>query len=807
MPDGSFSRVEFSPWHVRSFDPNDTAFDSDSPERSDWYERRMNPANPRFVAFNTPENVRAAKEIETHGNTPSLTILDSLGREVIAIAHNRLKDTTGAMKDEKYLTFTKLDAEGKPLWIRDARKNLVMQYINPPKANNDPSDTLSITSAPCYDIAGNLLFSRYSYDALYRLIEASGRESVTTLGPPSQTMASEQVDFPIVIPGALRKYTQQYTYDAVGNFKRIQHVAESSGSWTRDYAYAFEDITKPASNRLWQTWTGGDRINAVTYRYDSHGNMLNAANIAPAKSIRWDYRDMIHFLDLEGGGLAFYNYGADKQRTRKRLEKDGTVEERIDLGGLEIYRKFRNGTLVEEIESVHVMEGQQRVLLIDDVLQTDKAKLKTGALYRYQYSNHLGSAALELDDKAQIISYEEFHPYGTTAYCAGRSAAEVSLKRYRYTGKERDEETGFGYYGVRYYVPHLGRWTAVDPLGIKNGVSLYVYVQNAPTNLIDPNGAEDTPPAKPLGLGDHIRVGLIVAGAMLSIEFMSVTHETPEQFGKDMLDKGEQILVTPIVTLYGPNGMFAKAGEKLADRASGLPDKDYVTKEEHDRQLSAIISVGGSLFPGFASGVPSALGPALVTSEGITFAPAAAATRLAVPVGAGAIAIAASTGGGGGKPKPKGLGKKPGEPGEWLDDLAGGENMSNDAARYQEQITKRPANQTYYVNGRSFDGFEPGKGGQRGTLLEAKHLGDEGRFAKAFENMKKGNFSDLKHLIDRGENILEQAKAQVRAAEGTGARIEWRVSGQRAEEALNMLFENDPELKGRITVGYEEFVK
>ena len=43
---------------------------------------------------------------------------------------------------------------------------------------------------------------------------------------------------------------------------------------------------------------------------------------------------------------------------------------------------------------------------------------------------------------AQIISYEEYYPYGSTSYQAGRSAAEVSLKRYRYTGMERDEETG-----------------------------------------------------------------------------------------------------------------------------------------------------------------------------------------------------------------------------------------------------------------------------------------------------------------------------------------------------------------------------
>jgi hypothetical protein len=136
----------------------------------------MNPANPRFAEFNTPENVRAAKAAEAHGNTPALTILDNLGREVISITHNRVKDAAGTLTDEKYLNFTKLDAEGKPLWIRDARKNLVMQYIAPAKANIDPSDVMPIKSVPCYDIAGNLLF-QHSMDAgdRWMLNDAAGK--------------------------------------------------------------------------------------------------------------------------------------------------------------------------------------------------------------------------------------------------------------------------------------------------------------------------------------------------------------------------------------------------------------------------------------------------------------------------------------------------------------------------------------------------------------------------------------------------------------------------------------------------------
>lgn len=164
-PDGSYSRVEFSPWHVSSYDSNDTAYNTNPDQQSDWYQRRTDPAHPLFTDFNTPEHQRAASQTEDHADTPATVLLDSLGREVISIAYNRVKDNTGTLLDEKYLTFTKLDAEGKPLWIRDARGNLVMQYntpIKPTRSVDEPDplkpENIPAASVPAYDIAGNLLF-------------------------------------------------------------------------------------------------------------------------------------------------------------------------------------------------------------------------------------------------------------------------------------------------------------------------------------------------------------------------------------------------------------------------------------------------------------------------------------------------------------------------------------------------------------------------------------------------------------------------------------------------------------------------
>src|SRR5262249_27482738 len=112
-------------------------------------------------------------------------LLDSLGREVVSIAHNRIPSDTPEFTntplldrpwlDQKYATFTRLDAEGKPLWIRDARGNLVMQYIAPPVSNNQPTDPVA-GFVPCYDLAGSLLF-QHSMDAgdRWMLNDAAGK--------------------------------------------------------------------------------------------------------------------------------------------------------------------------------------------------------------------------------------------------------------------------------------------------------------------------------------------------------------------------------------------------------------------------------------------------------------------------------------------------------------------------------------------------------------------------------------------------------------------------------------------------------
>ncbi|MDP3597047.1 MAG: RHS repeat-associated core domain-containing protein, partial [Nitrospirota bacterium] len=103
----------------------------------------------------------------------------------------------------------------------------------------------------------------------------------------------------------------------------------------------------------------------------------------------------------------------------------------------------------------------------------------------------LGSVALELDETAQIVGCEEFHPYGTTAYHLVGSV-RATAKRYRYTGMERDEETRLSYHNARYLIPWLGRWGSTDPIGLEGGGNIYSYSQGDPIGLLDNAGTQST---------------------------------------------------------------------------------------------------------------------------------------------------------------------------------------------------------------------------------------------------------------------------------------------------------------------------
>ncbi len=360
---------------------------------------------------------------------------------------------------------------------------------------------------------------QYTYDPLYRLIEATGRENIGQSTFDFKPRHGDYRDYPYVGAAhlgdleALRNYTERYEYDSVGNFRRMIHRAEN-GDWTRHYIYDESSLIESGreNNRLTRTHlrASGHPL-AEPYLYDAHGNITQMPHLP---EMRWDFMDRLAASSrqvVKDGRpeTTFYVYDAAGQRARKVTESQDGVRknERLYVAGYEVFREFKTsgGKLTLERETLHVMDDQQRIALVETLTwEREHAPLSLEARERYQLADYLGSACLELDEAAAIISYEEYAPYGETTFHAARSSAEVSLKRYRYTGKERDEENGFYYHGARYYVCWLGRWVSCDPIGLRGGLNLYSYGADSPVLFVDPSGNEPKKP-KPIFISDKYR--------------------------------------------------------------------------------------------------------------------------------------------------------------------------------------------------------------------------------------------------------------------------------------------------------------
>ncbi len=341
----------------------------------------------------------------------------------------------------------------------------------------------------------------YSYDAIYRLIVAHGREHISHSGFDFNPPNDNYRDYPFYglhanpnDPQAVRNYTEAYDYDEVGNIKSVRHSAKN-GDWTRAHAYSESSLLEAGkkNNRLTRTDIGNV---PETYTYtDAQGNDVHGCVTAiNSMTMVWDFEDQLQQVDLGGGGTAYYVYDAAGQRVRKVIHNQNGAKqkERLYLGGFEIYREYNGAggaTPKLERETLHIMDDKQRIALVETKTKDTGVSAKTlpQTLTRYQFTNHLGSASLELDNAGAVISYEEYHPYGTSSFQAVRSQTETP-KRYRYTGKERDEESGLYYHGARYYAPWMGRWMSCDPALFVDGTNLYAYVKMNPLRFADLSG-------------------------------------------------------------------------------------------------------------------------------------------------------------------------------------------------------------------------------------------------------------------------------------------------------------------------------
>ncbi|TDB59074.1 RHS repeat domain-containing protein [Photorhabdus khanii] len=316
----------------------------------------------------------------------------------------------------------------------------------------------------------------YTYDSLYQLIKATGREMANI------SQQSHQLPSPVSPSdnNTYTNYTRSYSYDHSGNLMQIRHSSPATqNNYTTDIT-----ISNRSNRGVLSTLTADP--NKVDALFDAGGHQTR---LLPGQSLVWTPRGELKQVNNSTGN-EWYRYGSDGMRRLKVNEQptqNTTQQQRVTyLPGLELRITQNSATITEDLQVITVGEaGRAQVRALH--WESGKPEGIDNNQLRYSYDNLIGSSQLELDNQGQIISEEEYYPFGGTALWAANSQIEASYKTIRYSGKERDA-TGLYYYGYRYYQSWTGRWLSADPAGTIDGLNLYRMVRNNPVSLQDENG-------------------------------------------------------------------------------------------------------------------------------------------------------------------------------------------------------------------------------------------------------------------------------------------------------------------------------
>lgn len=114
----------------------------------------------------------------------------------------------------------------------------------------------------------------------------------------------------------------------------------------------------------------------------------------------------------------------------------------------------------------------------------------------FYHSDHLGSTNTVTDASGGLVSESYNYPFGMLRH-EYKPGGDPFDPYYQFTGKEQDSESRLQYFGARFYLPTVGRFTSVDPLlaqdpslvsGLPIRNNMYCYARNDPMVFVDPTG-------------------------------------------------------------------------------------------------------------------------------------------------------------------------------------------------------------------------------------------------------------------------------------------------------------------------------
>jgi RHS repeat-associated protein len=340
-------------------------------------------------------------------------------------------------------------------------------------------------------------------------------------------------------------YEQTYSFDTqgLGNMTLKTSMAESSnGKLLGDplnyqFAYEYESGYAHRAKQIGERYYRYDRNGNVTVEQDGPFETATMSGNADVQQIGdVNYVEQGWGLDPNsgGGGSGGQKYRREytwdeRNRLKESVDMRYQVQYTYDHGG-ERTGKYAAGTSGSRSETLyfskmwtwthsgqwgdsygryskHIFLGESRIAT--KIVGGDGYHVPGAEQQRqyYYHSDHLGSAQLITNYAGEEYERLEYTPYGELWIEKSAEASVLDIT-YRFTGKERDEETGNYYYGARYLDPRTSRWLSGDPAmgdyipglgkdnkklpngGIYNTINFHVYhySNNNPITYVDPDG-------------------------------------------------------------------------------------------------------------------------------------------------------------------------------------------------------------------------------------------------------------------------------------------------------------------------------
>lgn len=343
------------------------------------------------------------------------------------------------------------------------------------------------------------LIREFEYDALNRLIGATGR-ACKDIGVPRVLRDEARCGFygngtptpsPGNAPNLTEHYRETYTYDPAGNILKLTYHAQS-GHWSRLMGLGGvpdDEWPEAANNQLTSLKSGGV---VHQFSYDANGNLIKQD---ADKHHIWNHADHMVGFRVQAdehnpasiSTEARYLYGSDGNRVKKWVRnQQGHVTSTTYIDGIFEKHQVETNSSTSSNNVLHVMDDQARIALVRVGAALDSNDISPQV--QYQLNDHVASSHIvvggELHNAADFVQREEYFPYGETSF------GSFGRKRYRYSGKERDEESGLSYYGARYFAPGFARWISCDPIGRSDDNNLYQFSKWNSISLKDTTGLE-----------------------------------------------------------------------------------------------------------------------------------------------------------------------------------------------------------------------------------------------------------------------------------------------------------------------------